>query len=185
MTKQAHSVILGAGPMGRAIAETLAAKGESVTVITRDGRTIGAGIGSAQADLSNAEQTIAACAGADAIYHCAAPPYHKWVCGISGPAGGSGCCRRGNRCRACRHRESLWLWRRRNHDRGYAAERDNPQRRATGAVIARASGGACVRPRQVCGGSGDGLLRPQRAGLCVGEPVLAAALGRQARRLGR
>ena len=79
MTKQAHSVILGAGPMGRAIAQTLAAKGESVTVITLDGRAIGAGIGRAQADLSNAEQTIAACAGADAIYHCAAPPYHKWV----------------------------------------------------------------------------------------------------------
>ena len=79
MTKQAHSVILGAGPMGRAIAQTLAAKGESVTVITRDGRNIGAGIGSAQADVSNAEQTIAACSGADAIYHCAAPPYHKWV----------------------------------------------------------------------------------------------------------
>lgn len=79
MTKKAHSVVLGAGPMGRAIAQTLAAKGESITVITRDGRTIGAGIGSAQADLSNAEQTIAACAGADAIYQCAAPPYHKWV----------------------------------------------------------------------------------------------------------
>lgn len=79
MTRQAHSVILGAGPMGRAIAQTLAAKGQSVTVITRDGRTIGAGIGSARADLSKAEQTIAACAGADAIYYCAAPPYHKWV----------------------------------------------------------------------------------------------------------
>lgn len=78
MTKQTHSVILGAGPMGHAIAQNLAAKGESVTIVTRDGRTVGAGISAAKADLSNPEQTIAASTGADAIYHCAAPPYHKW-----------------------------------------------------------------------------------------------------------
>jgi nucleoside-diphosphate-sugar epimerase len=78
MTKQTHSVILGAGPMGRAISQHLAADGEDVTVVTRDGRTIGTGIGVAKADLSNVEQTIAACGGADTIYHCAAPPYQKW-----------------------------------------------------------------------------------------------------------
>jgi nucleoside-diphosphate-sugar epimerase len=73
------SVILGAGPMGRAIAATLASRGEAVTVVTRDGRDIGPGITPRKADLSNADQTIAACQGAGAIYHCAAPPYHQWV----------------------------------------------------------------------------------------------------------
>ncbi|MEO1473047.1 MAG: NAD-dependent epimerase/dehydratase family protein [Pseudomonadota bacterium] len=82
MAQQNHSVTLGAGPMGRAIAQNLAASGESVTVVTRDGRTVGAGTGTAKADLSNAEQTIAACAGADVIYFCAAPPYHKWEVGF-------------------------------------------------------------------------------------------------------
>lgn len=79
MTTQPRSFILGAGPMGRAIAETLAANGEALTVVTRDGRAIGTGIDTAKADLSDARQTIAACKGATAIYHCAAPPYHKWA----------------------------------------------------------------------------------------------------------
>ena len=41
MIKQKHSVILGAGPMGRAIAAKLADDGDAVTVVTRDGRIIG------------------------------------------------------------------------------------------------------------------------------------------------
>ncbi|MEM6693898.1 MAG: NAD-dependent epimerase/dehydratase family protein [Pseudomonadota bacterium] len=79
MTTTPHSVILGAGPMGRAIAETLVTQGATVPVVTRDGRSIGPGISSRKADLSSTEQTIAACAGADVIYHCAAPPYHQWT----------------------------------------------------------------------------------------------------------
>lgn len=79
MSGQAHSVILGAGPMGRAIAGILASRGQAVTAVTRDGRSIGPGITTRKADLSNAAQTIAACAGASAIYQCAAPPYHQWV----------------------------------------------------------------------------------------------------------
>ncbi len=74
MTKQTHSVILGAGPMGRAIADTLVSKGQAVTVVTRNGRDIGPGITARKADLSNADQTTAACQGAGAIYQCAAPP---------------------------------------------------------------------------------------------------------------
>jgi nucleoside-diphosphate-sugar epimerase len=62
----------------RAIAKELAAKGQTVTVVTRDGRDIGDGVSSIRADLSKADQTIAACEGADAIYQCAAPPYHQW-----------------------------------------------------------------------------------------------------------
>lgn len=72
------SVVLGAGPMGRTIAKTLAVKGLPVTVVTRDGRFVGDGIETAKADLSDKTQTVAACTGADVIYFCAAPPYHKW-----------------------------------------------------------------------------------------------------------
>lgn len=82
MTRQTHSVILGAGPMGRAIAGILSARGEPVTVVTRKVRDIGPGIMSRAADLSNLDQAIAACQGADVIYQCAAPPYHQWHAGF-------------------------------------------------------------------------------------------------------
>ncbi len=72
------SVVLGAGPVGRAIANTLAAKGAPVTVVTRDGRAIAPGIKTARANLADVAETVAACAGADVIYFCAAPPYHEW-----------------------------------------------------------------------------------------------------------
>lgn len=78
MTSQTQSVILGAGPMGRSIAEILVARGEAVVVVTRTGRDLGPGIVARKADLSNADQTTAACQGATAIYQCAAPPYQHW-----------------------------------------------------------------------------------------------------------
>jgi nucleoside-diphosphate-sugar epimerase len=78
MSEHPHSVILGAGPMGRAIADTLVAMGQTVTVVTRDGRSFGPGILPRKADLSHATETIAACKGAGVIYHCAAPAYHQW-----------------------------------------------------------------------------------------------------------
>jgi len=78
MTSQTPSVILGAGPMGRSLAENLISRGEAVTVVTRNGRDIGPGVLTRKADLSNADQTIAACQGAKAIYQCAAPPYQHW-----------------------------------------------------------------------------------------------------------
>ncbi|MEO0637394.1 MAG: NAD-dependent epimerase/dehydratase family protein [Pseudomonadota bacterium] len=78
MTNTKTSIVLGAGPLGRAIAENLAAKGEPVVVVTRDGRQIGAGIEVRNADLSSAGETTNACDGASVIYQCAAPPYHQW-----------------------------------------------------------------------------------------------------------
>ncbi|MEO0387610.1 MAG: NAD-dependent epimerase/dehydratase family protein [Pseudomonadota bacterium] len=79
MSGQAHAIVLGAGPMGRAIAAALVAQGQRVTVVTRDGRPMGPGIASAKADLARADQTIAACQGGDTIFQCAAPPYHAWA----------------------------------------------------------------------------------------------------------
>ena len=78
MTHQELHVVLGAGPMGRAIARTLAAEGRRVRLVTRDGRPLGTGSETARADLSDAGATVVACEGASAIYQCAAPPYHLW-----------------------------------------------------------------------------------------------------------
>ncbi len=78
MQSPGKSIVLGAGPMGSTIAEMLASKGTQVTVVTRDGRQIGAGVDAAKADLSDPAETSAACEGADVIYFCAAPPYHLW-----------------------------------------------------------------------------------------------------------
>ncbi|MEM9432593.1 MAG: NAD-dependent epimerase/dehydratase family protein [Pseudomonadota bacterium] len=82
MSDLTHSVVLGAGPMGRTIAKLLVSKGQVVTVVTRDGRSIGPGIAAAKADLSQPAQTIEACRRADVIYQCAAPPYHEWATGF-------------------------------------------------------------------------------------------------------
>lgn len=79
MSKHKHNVVLGAGPLGRAIANQLVMQGQTVTVVTRDGREIADGIRSAKADLSDAAETIAVGEGAATIFQCAAPPYHKWA----------------------------------------------------------------------------------------------------------
>lgn len=73
------SVVLGAGPMGRAIARLLASRGQSVRIVTRDGRSLSQDVPGQRADLSDKAETIAACRGAAAIYFCAAPPYQRWT----------------------------------------------------------------------------------------------------------
>ena len=79
MLSEKRSIVLGAGPMGRTIAQTLTAKGTRVTLVTRNGKVISGGVDVAAADLSDPTQTVAACQGADKIYFCAAPPYHLWA----------------------------------------------------------------------------------------------------------
>lgn len=80
MTNSDLNVILGAGPMGRAIARHLLAQGQRVRIVTRS--TAPAGLEGAEylpANLMSQEDAIAACAGAVVIHHCAAPAYHRWV----------------------------------------------------------------------------------------------------------
>lgn len=73
------NVILGAGPMGRAIASQLLAQGRRVRIVTRHSAPSGlAGAEHLRADLMTQEGAIAACAGAGVIFHCAAPAYHRW-----------------------------------------------------------------------------------------------------------
>jgi len=72
-------VVVGAGPIGTAVAELLAARGDQVRIVTR------AGSGPAEprvervaADASDAGRLAELTERAAVIYNCANPPYHQW-----------------------------------------------------------------------------------------------------------
>ncbi len=73
-------VVIGAGPVGSATAELLAARGAQVRVITRRG--IGPDhplIERIAADATDATVLTQHCKGADVVFQCAQPPYHRWA----------------------------------------------------------------------------------------------------------
>jgi nucleoside-diphosphate-sugar epimerase len=70
-------VILGAGPVGRAIAAHLADQGITPTIVTRSGTNV-SGATTRRADITDPEQLATAIAGADVVYQCAQPAYHRW-----------------------------------------------------------------------------------------------------------
>lgn len=71
-------VILGAGPVGRAIAKCLADEHDiEPTVITRSGTDVPGSL-SASVDLSDAQAARQALSGADVVYQCAQPAYNRW-----------------------------------------------------------------------------------------------------------
>ncbi|MEU1308056.1 NAD-dependent epimerase/dehydratase family protein [Streptomyces cinnamoneus] len=72
-------VVIGFGPAGAATARLLAGQGQPVRVVTTSGRSPEPGIEHVACDASDSERLIAAVQGATAIYHCAAPPYHRWA----------------------------------------------------------------------------------------------------------
>jgi nucleoside-diphosphate-sugar epimerase len=73
-------VIVGAGPVGRATALLLAARGEQVRVITRrGGGPEHPAVERVAADATDAEQLTAHASGAAALYNCANPLYHRWL----------------------------------------------------------------------------------------------------------
>lgn len=86
-------VILGKGPIGRSLADLLARSGHDVLVLSRSGAparavaTVTAG-GPAPAagairhtalDVADARALAAATEGAEALYTCVNPPYHRWA----------------------------------------------------------------------------------------------------------
>ncbi|HET6213241.1 MAG TPA: NAD-dependent epimerase/dehydratase family protein [Micromonosporaceae bacterium] len=72
-------VIVGAGPVGTATAELLAARGERVRVITRrGGGPEHPAIERVAADATDADRLSALTGGAAALYNCANPLYHRW-----------------------------------------------------------------------------------------------------------
>ncbi len=79
MTTNDLHVVIGAGPLGAAVARELAVQGRRVRLVTRSGRPAGHGIEPAAADMMRREDALRATAGAAVVYQCASPAYHRWV----------------------------------------------------------------------------------------------------------
>lgn len=73
-------LVIGAGPVGRHVAQLLAARGSEVVVATRSGTDTGiAGVDHLALDASDAEALSAAADGASVLYNCANPAdYTIW-----------------------------------------------------------------------------------------------------------
>ncbi len=71
-------VIVGAGPVGSALARELLGRGETVRVVTRSGSGED-GTERIAADASDATRLAELSTGAAAIYNCVNPPYHRWA----------------------------------------------------------------------------------------------------------
>lgn len=76
-TPSATHVVLGAGPVARSVVAALAARGVRPTVVTRSGTSV-AGADSRRADIGDPGALGAAVSGADVVFQCAQPPYHRW-----------------------------------------------------------------------------------------------------------
>jgi len=73
-------VLVGAGPVGSATASLLADRGERVRIITRSGSgPEHPAIERVAADATNADRLSELAEGADALYNCASPEYHRWL----------------------------------------------------------------------------------------------------------
>jgi nucleoside-diphosphate-sugar epimerase len=73
-------VIVGAGPVGSAVAKLMAARGEQVRIVTRSGAgPEDPAIERVRADATQAERLSELAAGAVALYNCANPQYHRWL----------------------------------------------------------------------------------------------------------
>src|SRR4029079_19833376 len=72
-------VIVGAGPVGTAAANLLVERGERVRMVTRRGTgPEHPAIERVAADATDADRLSALAEGADALYNCANPLYHRW-----------------------------------------------------------------------------------------------------------
>lgn len=73
-------VIFGTGAIGRAVAEELVRRGESVRMVNRSGTMDGvpAGAEVVAADLYDPEKVRELTRGATVVYQASQPPYHEW-----------------------------------------------------------------------------------------------------------
>jgi nucleoside-diphosphate-sugar epimerase len=73
-------IVFGTGPLGRATAAALLARGEQSTLANRRGTMPAppAGTTVITLDLTDTAAAITACRGASALYICAQPRYHRW-----------------------------------------------------------------------------------------------------------
>jgi nucleoside-diphosphate-sugar epimerase len=73
----ASHVVFGAGPAGRAVVAALTSRGIEPAVVTRSGTSV-QGATSRRADLADPVQATDAVAGAEVVFQCAQPAYHRW-----------------------------------------------------------------------------------------------------------
>jgi nucleoside-diphosphate-sugar epimerase len=74
----ARPLVLGAGVVGRAVAERLVARGARPAVATRRGTAV-IGADSRACDVTDPDALVVAIDGADVVFQCAQPAYHRWV----------------------------------------------------------------------------------------------------------
>nr|BFE88038.1 hypothetical protein GCM10020093_106390 [Planobispora longispora] len=73
-------VIAGAGQVGSQVATLLATQGHEVVIVSRSGSGPDLpGVRKVAADVSDRERMAALTEGADALYNCVNPPYHRWA----------------------------------------------------------------------------------------------------------
>jgi nucleoside-diphosphate-sugar epimerase len=76
----ARHVVVGAGPLGRAVAAELSVRGLPVVVVTRRGTELGLpGVEAARGDAADPDDAVRFCTGAAAVYGAAQPPYTAWA----------------------------------------------------------------------------------------------------------
>lgn len=71
-------VIVGAGAVGRAVADQLISQGRKPLVVTRSGARL-AGANSTKADLAKPEDAKSVLSGASVVFQCSQPPYDRWA----------------------------------------------------------------------------------------------------------
>jgi nucleoside-diphosphate-sugar epimerase len=72
-------VVLGAGPLGLAVARHLASRGDRVRAAARSKPAeLPEGVEVVSADVAVEAEAKQACEGATVVYHCVNPPYAKW-----------------------------------------------------------------------------------------------------------
>ena len=77
LADQRRHVVLGSGPVGRAVVADLVGQGIAPTVVTRSGTSV-SGANTRRADITDPDQLATAVDGADVVYQCAQPAYHRW-----------------------------------------------------------------------------------------------------------
>ena len=70
-------VILGAGPVGRAVASALSSRGIDAVVVTRSGTEL-PGAKAVKCDVRDSAALARVAAGATAVYQASQPEYHRW-----------------------------------------------------------------------------------------------------------
>ncbi len=71
-------LVVGSGPIGRAVARRLLDQGARVKVVTRSG-TGPEGCELVSADASDPKVMATICEGVAVLYNCVNPPYHRWA----------------------------------------------------------------------------------------------------------